>query len=185
MIYTNLKENEVKLHGLFESSNLKSTDVGNIYDVLVQNEGGTNIDVDNGVAVHVGDYTGNGLQERKGTIATNKQKIAVVGAPANVKDAFTNAQAQPYNFYIPAGKPAKAYEIVEEDIFGVASYQFTKESAEYLKKDAYVVVDGNGMWVAQQDEPVGNGFVGKIHSISTGTYFTIVRIFTIQNKDVE
>ena len=40
-IYTNLKAIEKKLHGMFESSNLLSTDVGNLYDVIVRD--GSNI----------------------------------------------------------------------------------------------------------------------------------------------
>ena len=89
MIYTNLKAKERKLHGIFESSLLLATDVGDLYDALVRDEYDKEIDVDNGVAIAVGDYTGNGLQERYAKIAGVKDKIAVTGAPANVKTALT------------------------------------------------------------------------------------------------
>lgn len=193
-IYTNLKSLEKKLHGMFESSNLLSTDVGNIFDVVVRDGSDKEISVDNGVAVKVGDYTGNGLQERYATIAGLKDKIAVTGTPANVKTALTKEQSQAYNFTNPAGKPAKAYQIqdadVHTDIFGIASYQFTDASAENVKVGALVTVDGKGAWVAQADSTTvatlstTNGFIGKIHSISVGTYYTIVRIQVIQNKQL-
>ena len=193
-IYTNLKAIEKKLHGMFESSNLLSTDVGNLYDVIVRDGSDNGIAVDNGVAISVKDYTGNGLQERYATIAGLKDKIAVTGAPANVKTALTKEQSQPYNFTNPAGKPAKAYQIqdadVHTDIFGIASYQFTDASAKNVKVGALVTVDGKGAWVAQADSATvntlstTNGFIGKIHSISVGTYYTIVRIQVVQNKQI-
>ena len=193
-IYTNLKAVEKQLHGLFESSNLMATDVGNLYDALVRDVDGKEISCDNGVALKIGEYTGNGLQERYATIAGLKDKIAVTGAPANVKTALTKEQSQPYNFTNPAGKPAKAYQIhdvdVHTDIFGIASYQFTDASAENVKVGALVTVDGKGAWVAQADGVTANtlsttnGFIGKIHSISVGTYYTIVRIQVVQNKQI-
>lgn len=193
-IYTNLKAVEKQLHGLFESSNLMATDVGNLYDALVRDVDGKEISCDNGVALKIGEYTGNGLQERYATIAGLKDKIAVTGAPANVKTALTKEQSQPYNFTNPAGKPAKAYQIqdvdVHTDIFGIASYQFTDASAKNVKVGALVTVDGKGAWVAQADGVTANtlsttnGFIGKIHSISVGTYYTIVRIQVVQNKQI-
>lgn len=193
MIYTNLKARENKLHGLFESSALLSTDVGKLYDAIVRDENDTAIEVDNGVAIHIGDYTGEGLQERYATIATAKEKIAVTGSPADVKSALTTAEAQAYNYTNTAGKAAKAYQIqdadVHEDIFGVAQYQFTDDSADKVKVGNAVVVDGKGAWVADEAANIDtlkgtNGFVGKIHSISYGTYYNIVRIEVVQNKDI-
>ena len=52
----------------------------------------------------IGDFTGNGLEERYGTIAKITDKIAVTGAPAEVKTALTTEQGQAYNYTNPAGK---------------------------------------------------------------------------------
>ena len=193
MIYTNLKAIEKNLRGLFESSKLMSTDIGNLYDVIVRNGSDNPIAVDNGVAIFVGDYTGDGLQTRYATIATAKQKIAVIGTPANVKTAMTKAQEQPYNFTNEAGQVAKAYQIqdatIHDDIFAIASYQFTDNTATKVKVGALVVVDGKGAWEAHDASELetlktSNGFVGKIHSISVGTYYTMVRIEVVQNVDL-
>ena len=85
MVYTNLKDSPRTLHGLFESSRLTATDTGRIYDALVVKDMTDKeaIDVDNGVAVKIHDFTGDGLQEVYATVATTKDKIAVVGAPAH------------------------------------------------------------------------------------------------------
>ena len=174
-IYTTLTENAVEKHGVFESSRMKATDNGRLYDALVQDSKGVNIDVDNGVAIAIGEFTGNGLQEVKATIAKKADRIAVVGTPANVKDAFTSAQADAYNFYNKAGILAKAYEVVAEDIFAVADYQISGK----VTVGATVVVDGNGAYeVAAAD---GCAFVGKVHSIAAGDHATMVRIQCVKN----
>lgn len=193
MVYTNLASREKNMHGLFESSALLATDVGNIYDAFVRDGSEKPIAVDNGVALKIGDYSGNGLEERYATIAKITDKIAVTGAPAEVKTALTTEQGQAYNYTNPAGKPVKTYQIadpsVHTDIFGIASYQFTDDNAEKVKVGNLVTVDGKGAWIASEATELitlqgTNGFIGKIHSLSVGTYYTIVRIQVLQNKDI-
>lgn len=194
-IFTNLAAKEVDKHGLFESSNLWSTDIGSNFSVIVRDteNGNKPIAVDNGVGICVLEFTGNGLEERYGRIAKVGDKIAVTGAPALVKTALTTEQGQAYNYTNPAGKPVKAYEIqdasVHTDIFGVADYQFNDDSEGRVKVGNLVTVDGNGAWKASETSEFAtlkttNGFIGKIHSISAGTYYTIVRIQVLQNKDI-
>lgn len=188
MIYTTLKAVENKMHGLFESSRIRASITGHLYDALVVDENDTPIAVDNGVAVKIGDFTGNGLQEQKATVAGVKDKVAIVGNPALVKAAFTKAQGEAYNYFVPAGTLAKAYEVTAEsrDIFGIADYQFTEGSAAEVKVGAYVVLDGKGAYVAQAAAPVDTdyGFIGRVHSISNGLFVNVVRIEVIKNEDV-
>lgn len=195
MIYTNSTMTG-GTHGIFQSSLLKSTLSGHIWDCLVcsVNTSGstpvyTPIEVDNGVAVKVGDFTGNGLQERYATIAGVKDKVGIVGSPALVKDAFTRAQADETNFYHKAGQLAKVYEVqgdeFDPDIFGVSLSAFTDASQANVAEGAYVILDGNGKYVAQASAPTASnyGFIGKVHSIQAGLYYTVVRIAVIQNVD--
>lgn len=194
MIFTNLKAKESAMHGMFESSLMSATDIGRIFDVIVRDDSQKPIEIDNGVPVKVGDYTGNGLQERYATIAKVKDAIAVIGSPAEVKTALNTEQAQAYHFVNAVGQTAKAYQVndpaVFEDIFAIASYQFTDTSADDVKVGRLVVTDGKGMYVAQADGTQmstltsTNGFIGRIHSISVGTYYTMVRIQVLQNKDI-
>lgn len=181
--YVNTDAAAAGKHGLAESSNLKSTIVGNIYDALVLDGEGNAIAVDNGAPIVIGDYTHEGLQERNAAIAGVSDKIAFVCAPALVKGAMTKAQANPENFYIPAGKLAKAYEVVEDDIFGIADYQFTSGTPAV---DGYVTVDGEGAYATVASAPDASkyGFIGKIHSIALASNETIVRIRCIQNEQL-
>lgn len=186
-IYTNLKEVPENLHGMFESSRIKESN--HLYDVVATDGVGTEdenlINVDNGVALKLGDYTGVGLQERWGEVAGKGDSIVVAGAPAIVKDAYTKAGEAPFNFYNRKGTSLKAYEILEEDIFAVASYQFTEDSKNLVKFGSYVVVNGDGLWKAVASAPDATyGFVGRIHSLSVGDYYTMVRIQTIKNETV-
>lgn len=182
-IFTNLEATNQGKHGMFESSRIKASITGHLYDLVFD------ADVDNGVLVKVGDYTGNGLQEREGTVAGVKDKVAITGAPALVKEAFTRGQAEAYNFYNKAGIPVKCYELVPEDIFAIADYQFTSDSKAQVKVGACVVGDGKGAYVASASTDITtkgatNGFVGKIHSITSGSEYTMVRIEVVQNTTI-
>lgn len=77
MIYTNLEAKEANKHGMFESSHLLSTDVGDIFDVIVRDSSENPIDVDNGVPVKIGEFTGNGYEERYATIAGAKDGMEI------------------------------------------------------------------------------------------------------------
>lgn len=183
-------------HGIFQSSLLVSTIAGHIWDCKVctiDTSGSTPVytpvDVDNGVPVCVLGETGNGLQERYAKIAGVKDKVGITGSPALVKDARNQADASEANFYHKAGQLAKVYEVrgdaYDYDIFGVGLHQFTDASQANVEVGAYVVLDGNGKYVAQAAQPTmtNYGFVGKVHSIQTGMYYTLVRIAVIQNVD--
>ena len=198
-IYTNATAVAANRHGIFESSRLKSTfsGGGRIFDALVVEEDTgennevvrTPIDCDNGVAVKIGEMTGNGLSEVYATIAGVGDKIAITGSPAIVKDAYVPSQEANYNFYNKAGKDAKAYEIADEDydIFCLADYQFTSIAGNQLAKDQYVVVDGNGGWKAVASaSPSTYGFIGKIYQFGFDTldYTTKVYIQAVQNKQL-
>lgn len=206
-IYSNLNALPMGMHGVWESSLLKSQLSGHIWDCLVVEETTTGsgasatttrtpINCDNGVAVRVGDFvTGEnntqiGLQERYATIAGVKDKIGVVGSVPIIKDARTALEeTEPY-FYNKAGQDSKVYEVVGDeydgDIFGVGLHQFTTATQTLAKTlGSYVVVDGNGKWVAQAAKPTASayGFIGRVHSTWTNNDYTIVRIYAIQNKD--
>lgn len=184
-------------HGAFESSNLKSTDIGNIWDVLVRDGSNNAIDVDNGVPVAVGEYTGNGLQERYGTLAVlATPHIAVTGNPPI--DPKGNKINDIFNYYTPAGKLAKCYEVVKGDIFAVRASQvsatvtYTADSESVTRATGvgdYIVVNTTAAatgvsWTAVAKEGTVSSsakFVGKIHSYSTSG--DMVRILVVQNAD--
>ena len=198
-IFGNLDQLALGTHGIFESSLLKSTISGHLWDCLVcsiDTSGSTPvytpINCDNGTAVTVLDFTNNknGLQERYAKIAGVKDKIGVVGTPALIKDARTKLEeTEPY-FYNKAGNDSKVYEVIGDeydgDIFGVSLNLFTDATQTLAKtRGSYVVLDGNGKYVAQTAKPTMSnyGFVGKVHSVYTNNDYTLVRIYVIQNVD--
>lgn len=199
-IFSNLNQLPMGMHGIFESSLLKSTISGHLWDCLVVEDASVAnpvaIDVDNGVAVKVGAFvTGKdkaqiGLQERYATVAGVKDKVGVVGSYALIKDARTKLEeTEPY-FYNKAGQDCKVYEVVGDefdgDIFGIGLHQFTENSQALAKVIGnYVVLDGNGKYVAQATKPSldNYGFVAQVHSTWTNNDYTIVRLYVIQNED--
>lgn len=202
-IYSNLTERPMGQHGLLEASLLKSSLAGHIWDCLVVQETTTGsgasatttrtpIDVDNGVCVRVGDHThrNKGLQERYATIAKATDKVGVTASVVNVKDARTSLEATEPYFYTRAGEDAKVYEVVGDefdgDVFGVGLHQFTAATQSLATTvDNYVVLDGNGKYVAMNSKPTMSnyGFVARVHSTATNGFYTIVRLYVIQNKD--
>lgn len=199
-IYSNLTPLAMGMHGVFESSLLKSTISGHLWDCLVVEDDTANpvvpIDVDNGVAVKVGAFvTGTdnaqiGLQERYATVAGVKDKVGIIGSYALIKDARTKLEeTEPY-FYNKAGQDSKVYEVIGDeydgDIFGIGLHQFTDGTQSLATTIGnYVVLDGNGKYVAQAAKPTMDnyGFVARIHSTWTNNDYTLVRLYVIQNKD--
>ena len=198
-IYSNLNPLPMGMHGVFESSLLKSTIAGHLWDCLVVEETTsgnettrTPIDCDNGVCVKVGAFTNNkdGLQERYATIAGTKDKVGVTGSYALIKDARTKLEeTEPY-FYNKAGEDSKVYEVIGDefdgDIFGVGLHQFTQATQTLAKtRGNYVVLDGNGKYVAQTAQPTMSnyGFVAQVHSVWTNNDYTLIRLYVIQNVD--
>lgn len=192
-IYTNLEAVKQDVHGVFRSSRLRSTYAGHQFSARVQETKDgelVDIDVDNGVAIALHSFSGDGLEERLATIAGIKDKICVTANVPIVKEAMTKAQESETNYYTKAGQLVRVYQVeadpTDGDIFGVGLHQFTNAQASDVKVGAYVTVDGNGGWTAVAAKPAANaaGFIGQIHSIQTGLFFSVVNIFAIQNEDV-
>lgn len=181
-IYGNMTWTNGVEHCVAESSNLKATIVGNIYDAIVRDDADEAIAVDNGVLLVMGDYTGEGLQTRYAKVAADTDKVALALSVPTVKDGTTKGSEAPTNFYNKAGAVVRAYEVVEEDIFGVSKNFIDGDVAV----GAYVVWDSANQKykVSASDPSTTNGFVAKVHSIQVGSFYDLVRLFVIQNKDV-
>lgn len=194
-IYGNLNERPMGMHGVAEISLVKASLCGHITDVLLVDdfESKNPIPSDNGVCVKVGDFTNfeNGLQERYAVIAGPKDKISFTASVVNIKDARTQLEATEPYFYVRAGEDSKAYEIIGDeydggDVIACGLHQFTEATQELAKvRGNYVVLDGTGKYVAMDSKPdLSNyGFVAKIHSHWTNNFYTLVRLYVIQNVD--
>lgn len=174
-IYTTMNKVPVTEHCVFESSNLKATIVGNIYDGVCEE------DVDNGQALVLKNYTGEGLQLREVAKAGVKDQVVIAGTVPVIKDAMTTLQANFNNFYNKAGNPIRCYEVVKDDIFAISKNFITGEVAV----GKYVCVEADGTYKIYDSDPTAtNGFVGLVHSIATGTFYDMVRILVVQNTTI-
>ena len=174
-IYTTMNKVPVTEHCVFESSNLKATIVGNIYDGVCEE------DVDNGQALVLKNYTGEGLQLREVIKAGVKDQVVIAGTVPVIKDAMTTLQANFNNFYNKAGNPIRCYEVVKDDIFAISKNFITGEVAV----GKYVCVEADGTYKIYDSDPTAtNGFVGLVHSIATGTFYDMVRILVVQNTTI-
>lgn len=175
-IYGTLNQVQSEKHYVFESSNMKATLIGNIYDGVCDES------IDNTTPLVLGDYTGDGLQLRKVSKVTDpKSKIVVAASVPLIKDAFTREQAEFYHFYNKAGDVIRCYEIYVDDIFGVSKEAITGEVAvgKYVKINA-----SGGYEISASDPSAESGFVGRVHSIQVGTFYDLVRIQVLQNETV-
>lgn len=174
-IYTTMNKVPVAEHCVFESSNLKATIVGNIYDGVCEE------DIDNGQALVLKNYTGEGLQLREVAKAGVKDQVVIAGTVPVIKDAMTTLQANFNNFYNKAGNPIRCYEVVKDDIFAISKNFITGEVAV----GKYVCVEADGTYkIYDSDMSATNGFVGRVHSIATGTFYDMVRILVVQNTTI-
>lgn len=175
-IYGTLNQVQSDKHYVWESSNMKATLVGNIYDGVCEE------DVDNTTPLVLGGYTGDGLQLREVSKVTDpKSKIVVAASVPLIKDAFTREQAEPYHFYNKAGDVIRCYEIYVDDIFGVSKEAITGEVAvgKYVKINA-----SGGYEISDSDPSATSGFTAVVHSIQVGTFYDLVRLHVIQNETV-
>ena len=62
---------------------------------------------------------------------------------------------------------------------------FANPADTNIKKDSYVVVNGSGKYVVQAAKPTmaNYGFVGQIVHTATNGFYTMVRIYVLQNVD--
>lgn len=186
-IYTYGVENvtpETK-HGIVRTTNLKATYAGHLFDVVYASGA-----LDNGMNVKIGDHvTADGRECVAATFPAVGDKIALVADVVKFYDTSTTAKQAEYNYYIPQGQPARAYEVEQYDKFGVSDYMFTTKVGAAVAVGNYVTVDGNGKWkeIVSTSAPdaAATGFIGKVYGFDTGDNEKIVLIETIQNVQIQ
>lgn len=182
----NTWKNEDKKYMVARTSKLKSTEVGHIYDVINEDN-----DLEQGMNIKVGAYTGNisdGHQLRTCDYAAIKDKIAFIcDVPLLYRD-FEKSDQFEWKYINKAKKRTRAYEIVEDDVFGISDYGFTTfvDDEKGIEINQFVVVDGAGKYKALATEPSATdyGFIGQVIGFEKYQYDTIVLITVLQNKQL-
>ena len=131
-------------HVVAESSRLKATIAGHIYDLKVAK------DTDNGTIVSVGEHVEGQVFEAKDYVAGEKPYFILTPPFAyNGKKVWSDEKY----FYNATGEIARAYELCVDDIFTISKNAFDGEPAVGKYVDAtYTVADAAGE----------SGFVGLI-----------------------
>ena len=148
----------VDAHVVAESSRLKATISGHIYDLKMTE------DTDNGTIVAVGKFVEEQVFEAK-TYAAGDTPYLVLTLPLsyNGKKAWSDEKY----FYNAKGEIARAYELHVDDIYTISADAFTGSPAVGKYVDAtYAVVDS----------APATGFVGEIIEEVTYTNSTSYRI---------
>lgn len=167
-------------YGIASSAKIKESN--HIYDLV-----DTVNDVQNNANVKVGDYTGNGLQERTAVTAGNKDKIVFVCSPALITDTSTSERQQEYNFINKKGIDFKAYELGVDDVIGISEYSIAaiNTGTKKVVEGNYIVTDGARGWKELASASAASyGFIGKIIGFQTQSFQTIVLVSTVQNTTV-
>ena len=151
-----------KSHVVAESSRLKATIAGHIYDLKMT------ADTDNGTIVGIGKFVDEQVFEAK-TYAAGDTPYLILTPPLayNGKKAWSDEKY----FYNAKGEIARAYELYKDDIFTVSADAFTgsPEVGKYI----------DATYTIKESAPA-TGFVGEIIEEVTYTNSTSYRILVIE-----
>lgn len=145
-------------HVVAESSRLKATTTGHIYDLEMIE------DTDNGTIIAVGAHVEGQVFKAKTYAAGNTPYLVLTPPLAyNGKKAWSDEKY----FYNAKGEIARAYELHKDDIFTISADAFSGSPAVGKYVDATYAVT---------DEAPATGFVGEIIEEVTYTNSTSYRI---------
>lgn len=166
------------VYGYAESSDIKATTAGHIFSVVDEDN-----DLENGMIVKLGEIT---EPDEIYSIddAAKTDKIVLILDPAINAELSTKAANAEIYYHIPAGKVARAYEIVEHDRYAISDNLVTAlDKTAGAKKGNYLVVDGRKYKeIASMDDSYG--FVAKIVNKVAKSNLTILRLDVIKNTTV-
>lgn len=141
-VFDNIKKDDI--HAVCESSRLKATLIGGIYDVKCHKE------MDNGTIIAIGSHVEGQLFNSKNYAAGDKAYLVLTAPLAYNGKKWQSAEKY---FYNAEGEIARAYELYVDDIFTLSADAFTDAPAVGKFVDASMKVTA---------EAGNTGFVGEI-----------------------
>jgi len=147
-----------EFYGVFESTNIRGRNFSFVSD----------IDLENGMLIHKGDLVSDkGTQVWEAVVPSTAsiaagREVYVVGNPALSPDRTTTYKMNEDQYYIPAGKVFRAYELQEKDRFGISDYSIngTPVVGEYI-----VLENGEAFPATAATAPVA-GFLAMVYEIA-------------------
>lgn len=169
----------IEKKGYVETTNLKSTIVGNIYSVK------SSVELENGMALKLKEMnitSAPGIYEVEK--AGSADKMALMADVVIIYSETTKEASNEYNYVIPAETPARAYEVLAGDKFAVATYMITPLGSSLVKGNLVTVADGKYVEVAAGSDVSANGFVGEIVSTSSRGVLTVATLLVMKNEQL-
>ena len=168
---------ENNVHGVAESTMLKATKVGHLYNLEAD------VDIDNGSVAKIGEYKRPDVWEAK--VPAKEDKVVLILTAPKIYEEYEKKMQEEQYFYNAAGEIMRAYEIQDTDRFSVSEEALSADAVAQVGK--YVVVDTKGYKLTTVDtnpnaSSVAYGFVGKIIDVNkNGTYL----INVLRNREID
>lgn len=179
-VYTNGTWTSVTKYPVARVSKVK--DDAHIYDIL-----DTANAINQGANIKLGDHVSGELQVRTATTPSVGDKLVFVCDVPLLYDDHTRLAQAEYNYFNKAGKITKAYEMEENDVFGVSDYAITPiDSSTPVAIGQLIVTNGSRGWkaLASTATTTSYGFVGKVIGFEKYSYDTVVLFEVVRNEAV-
>lgn len=158
-------------HGVAESSDLKATLAGHIFNMRAAE------DIDNGSFAALGDFEGTTATSYGADVWAAKKPakadkvFLILSSPLIYEEGTAQCQDEA-NFYNARGDVMRAYELVPYDKFALSAEAFAANSEPGVGK--YLVINGAYKAGVAASAPEGQTFVAKIYDIAGNGNFRII-----------
>lgn len=175
-------------YGYAESSNIKATKAGHIFDVVQEDTA-----LENGMPVVLGELD-EILEVRKATTPKAADEVVLVLSALVGTDDSTSTSIQEWFYRKEAGEVARAYELVKDDRFAVADYMIKPLSSKVEVGNTVTITESVPEGTKQFYTEVAhgsdtttagtNGFMARIEGVETKGELTLVRLRVLKNTPV-
>lgn len=170
-----------EIYGYAESSEIKATNAGHIYNIKNDDKA-----IENGTMWVLGDLDTTS-EVYPVTPAKDTDKVVLALSVLMAYDTTSTLGQHEMFLRKEAGEMARGYELVEHDRFAVADYMITPASSSTgLKVGNYIIVDGTDKQYKEVAKAgiAGKGFAARISEIRYKSNLTLVYVDVIQNEAV-
>lgn len=169
--------------GYAESSNLKATKAGHIFDVIQDGAA-----LENGMLKKLGELD-EVLEVREVTDAAAGDKVVLILSALVGDDDSSSTNIQEWYYRKEDGEVARAYELVEEDRFAVADYMIDALSDSVVVGNTVLLDTTTKFYkeaasTSDADNAKTNGFMARIEGVENKGALNIVRLRVIKNATV-
>lgn len=154
-----------EMHGVCETSDLTSVQVGHLYSLKAPQA------MDNGSVVALGDYVKGDVWDAK--IPAKEDKLILINTSVLIYEEYTKKCQEEARFYNEKDDIMRGFEMKDTDKFAISAEAFHDDAVPAVGK--YVAVNGTSeKLMVYDDAPTDTGFVGYIYDTATNGNFRII-----------